>query len=193
MTAEVVTVGTATRFQEIVALLYAHGISGVPVLDRARQVCGVIAGADLVAGHGSSAGRLMTAPAYTIGPEASAEEAVRVLSRYHIGRLPVVRPETGQLLGIVTRSDLLRIRQRPDKDILLEVANMILASHPGHVAAHVRSGVVTLLGRVERRSTVADLVELVRQVEGVVRVHERIDCDLDDSHPAPAIRWGGRT
>ncbi|TMR90152.1 CBS domain-containing protein [Nonomuraea basaltis] len=220
MTADVVTVRVTTSLTEIVALLYTNGISGVPVLDWSDRVCGVISGADLAGRQTTDAPTdnpwaapaagdlrsphlsktalgLMTAPALTIDPLATAEAAVRMLARHRIGRLPVVDTRTKRLTGIVTRSDLLQIRSRPDVDIKAEITLEVLSRMPGldphDLGVWVRNGVVTVHGQLERRSAIAGLVEGIGQIEGVVRVVESIDCDINDAAPAPAqtIQWGG--
>jgi len=43
----------------------------------------------------------------TVSPEASVREAVDLLCEHRIGALPVVDPETGVVLGIVTERDVL--------------------------------------------------------------------------------------
>ncbi|MFD1547243.1 BON domain-containing protein [Nonomuraea guangzhouensis] len=68
----------------------------------------------------------------------------------------------------------------------------LLRLDPLQFTVHVRAGVVTIFGQVARRSVVPTLVEMIRQVEGVLRVIERIAYDLDDRLSAPAIHWGGR-
>jgi len=54
---------------------------------------------------GSMARDLMTEDPITISPDASAEEAARVIARSKHNRLPVV--EHGRLVGVVTRVDVL--------------------------------------------------------------------------------------
>jgi CBS domain-containing protein len=54
---------------------------------------------------GSLARDLMTANPITISPDASVEEAARVIARRKHNRLPVV--EHGRLVGVVTRVDVL--------------------------------------------------------------------------------------
>jgi acetoin utilization protein AcuB len=49
---------------------------------------------------------VMTATPFTIGPSAGLAEAAEVMRRERVGALPVV--ENGQLVGVLTRSDLLR-------------------------------------------------------------------------------------
>src|SRR3546814_7241269 len=51
---------------------------------------------------------LMTAPAITIGPDATLGEAARLMHRHAVKRLPVVDPADGTILGIVSRTDLLK-------------------------------------------------------------------------------------
>lgn len=51
---------------------------------------------------------LMTSPVHTIGPDAPAWEAVGLMRRHRIRRLPVV--EGDELVGIVTWTDVVRIR-----------------------------------------------------------------------------------
>jgi len=50
--------------------------------------------------------RVMSAPPITIGPDASVEEAARIMAEQKIGCLPVVKHE--KLLGLITETDLLR-------------------------------------------------------------------------------------
>ncbi len=55
--------------------------------------------------------RIMTTPAWTIGPESTLEEAARLMARERLHHLPVV--EGGRLAGIVSASDLIG-RDTPD-------------------------------------------------------------------------------
>ena len=55
----------------------------------------------------------MTAPAVTIGAGRSVSEAARLMTDRGIKRLPVVDAD-GVLLGIVTRTDLVRAFARTD-------------------------------------------------------------------------------
>ncbi len=49
---------------------------------------------------------IMQKNVYTIGPENSIEDASTIISKHRINRLPVV-DEDGQLVGIVTRGDII--------------------------------------------------------------------------------------
>ena len=124
MTTAVVTASVTTPYRHLVALLYAKGIGAVPVTGPAGQVLGVVSNSDLTAkaaglpaprgGRSWSArgaagsgerpwralrGELMSAPAITVTPAATIEQAARIMRRRHIGRLPVTHPLTGRLAG----------------------------------------------------------------------------------------------
>jgi CBS-domain-containing membrane protein len=55
----------------------------------------------------------MTTEVVTVGADATVAEAARLMDRNAVKRLPVVS-EDGVLVGIVSRSDLLRPFTRPD-------------------------------------------------------------------------------
>jgi CBS domain-containing protein len=55
--------------------------------------------------------RIMTAPAWTIGPESTLEEAARLMARERLHHLPVV--DAGGLVGIISAADLIG-RDAPD-------------------------------------------------------------------------------
>jgi CBS domain-containing protein len=137
----------------------------------------------------------MTAPVITIGPEASLGQAARLMHEKRVKRLPVVE-EGGKVVGIVSRADLLKVFMRPDEEIRQEVVGDVLARMlsigPDRVRATVRDGVVTVEGLVERRSLIPLLAGLVRGVDGVVGVEERLRYETDDVsfRPKPFIPWG---
>lgn len=133
MTRKVVTVDLATPLHEVADRMAASGISGVPVLDSEEKPVGIISernflqhmGADKAAfmaivaaclrGKGCAAlgirkglaADIMTSPVISVRPSATLAEAAAMLTRRGINRLPVL-DEQGKLLGILTRSDLVR-------------------------------------------------------------------------------------
>jgi CBS domain-containing protein len=173
MTTSVVTVDRITSFQEIDRLLTERRISGVPVLMMGRQVAGVVSEADLLAAEDESArearlagalgrrwrlrkpshvsltaGTLMTAPAITIGPDATIPAAARLMNTHRVRRLPVV-DEKGKLVGVVSRRDLLSVFLRPDADIIHDVRQVLdelPLTEAKDVIVAVKHGVVTLTG-----------------------------------------------
>ncbi|MFD9903675.1 CBS domain-containing protein [Streptomyces sp. NPDC059063] len=135
-----------------------------------------------------TAGQLMSKPPVLVHAEDTIAQAARTMARHRVERLPVVDDED-RLVGIVTRRDLLQVFLRPDADIRLEVVDEVLVRTlwlaPQSIAVEVVDGVVTLRGRLERRSDVPIAVRMTRQIDGVVAVVDHLTYRLDDSHLRP--------
>jgi osmotically-inducible protein OsmY len=88
------------------------------------------------------------------------------------------------LVGMVSRSDLLKPYLRADADIHREIAHEIipvrLLLDPAELEVEVREGVVSLAGELPRRSEVAELVDAVGELDGVVAVRHRLNFRTDD-------------
>jgi CBS domain-containing protein len=206
-----VTVGPATPFKEIVARLAEHRVSAAPVVDEAGRVLGVVSEADLLLKEefpdpdqdiplfwtkrrrlerekaaGSTARDLMTVALVSISPDATVAEAARRMHRAQIRRLPVIG-EGGRLVGIISRGDLLKVFDRPDHAIQREILDDVIVGEfmmaPSRFFIHVDDGEVMLQGQVERRSLIPHLVCAIHDVEGVVRVENRLAYDIDDVEP----------
>ncbi|MEV5889112.1 BON domain-containing protein [Nonomuraea fuscirosea] len=106
-----------------------------------------------------------------------------------VKRLAVV-DDDGRLVGIVSPRDLDKLFLRGDKAITAEVRDDVLDRSlrvdTGDVRVVVRQGVVTLSGRMERRTEAAIAVRVVGRVNGVVDVVDRLTWKTDDS------KWEGR-
>lgn len=133
---------------------------------------------DMVKAGAVTAGDLMTAPATTIGADATLARAARTMARARIKRLPVVDAD-GHLWGIVSRGDLLKVFLRDDEQIAEEVRGEIVGylfpAPTDAVRVEVADGVVTLAGRIADTSRVPVAGRLVRAVEGVVDVTWDLD------------------
>jgi CBS-domain-containing membrane protein len=132
----------------------------------------------------STAATLMTTRVLSISPDAPLSAAARRLQARKVKRL-LVTGDTSQLLGVVSRADVLRVYTRPDtairQDVTDEVLRHALWLDPSDVQARVQSGVVTLTGIVGRRSTAAIAARLTAQVPGVTGVVNEIQYDFDDT------------
>jgi len=130
------------------------------------------------------AGDLMTAPAVTTTPETSLAAAARLLDAHDIKRLPVV-DEEGQLVGIVSRADLLRIYTRTDDQILEDIHQGVLRQtlwiDPKLIEVDVISGVVRLRGKADRKTTAMLIAHLCGGVAGVTQVQDELTWDFDDT------------
>ena len=224
MTTSVVTVDKMAPYKEIAARMAKHKISAVPVVILGRHVAGVVSEADLLSemdkrvrdaqlepggrlhrhtgdkGHlALTAGELMTSPAITIHPDATLSAAARLMNSRHLKRLPVVDASTsgfgGNLIGIVSRCDLLGVFLRPDEDIAREAREMltqILLADPAGVTARVQDGIVTLaghLGSAEQNDLIRIAVRLTWDIDGVVSVVNRLSPieSATPSAPAPSL------
>lgn len=106
-------------------LLYGH--NGMPVLDDHGQVVGVVSRRDLdrALRHGLGASRVtgfMSKDVVSAQPDATLAQLEELVLRHNIGRIPIL--DEGNLVGIVTRTDLIGARHRrptfPRADKLLE-------------------------------------------------------------------------
>ncbi|MES5819811.1 CBS domain-containing protein [Streptomyces sp. RG80] len=132
-----------------------------------------------------TAGRLMTQPPVTVHADDTIVEAARTMAQHRIERLPVLDEEQ-RLVGIVTRRDLLQVFLRPDADIRREVIDEVLVRAlwlpPRSIDVSVTEGVITLAGRMERKSETEIAVSMTRQIDGVVDVVDKLTWRLDDAN-----------
>lgn len=120
MTRHVVTTRNDATLAEALTSLATQHVSGVAVTDHRQRLVGVISRSDIMEAEAEIAeaerrGRfldetlvrdVMTSPALTIGPEAELREAALAMEYGDVHRLFVV--EAGQLVGVVSRSDVSR-------------------------------------------------------------------------------------
>ena len=135
MTQDVLTVTPATPIADALHLMLDHRLSGLPVVDSAGQLVGILTEGDLlrraetgtekqrprwlqflrgtaqiadeyVHTHGRKVGDVMTQDVITVTPATNLDQVVELMERRHIKRVPVA--ENGRLLGVISRADLLR-------------------------------------------------------------------------------------
>ena len=213
MTTGVLSVPIDTPFEEVARTLFTGGVRAVPVLDAGGRLLGVVSEGDLLAtaergdpvpGHSgpwqrllrrrhaagdpgragaTTAGELMTTPVTTIDPDASVAHAARCMREHGLGWLPVVGDD-GRVVGVLGRSDLLRVFSRPDREIRDEVADEVLGRillvDPRRIGIDVDHGVVTLTGTLDTRADVEVAVRLVERMEGVVAVVDGLRYHYDE-------------
>lgn len=131
MSAPVRTVRDDATLAQARQELARHAHNGMPVVNRAGRLVGVISRRDLdhALRHGIADAQVesfMTRPPVTADPGSTLRELERLVLRHDVGRLPIV--DAGALVGIVTRSDLIRARH-PGAD-LRAPAERVLASLP---------------------------------------------------------------
>jgi CBS-domain-containing membrane protein len=220
MTTEVVSVDETAGFKQMVELIEQHRISALPVVDGQRRVIGVVSEADLILKEdridlgeqhvfeshrrrqereragGTTARELASVPAVTIGPGDSVREAAKLMHDRAIKRLPVVDGD-GRLVGVISRSDVLRVFMRSDDEIRREIVEDVirrtmLLDAPTLVIS-VTDGIVTATGEVDRKTDAEILTRLSAAVAGVVAVESHIRYRYDDEKQRgrPGV-WSGR-
>jgi acetoin utilization protein AcuB len=106
MSAKVITVEPQDSLAQARDLLHRHRIRQLPVLQKQRLV-GIITDRDLrtAGSNAATVAEVMTPKPVVIGPNASVDEAARMLTAHKIGALPVVEGNT--LVGILASADIL--------------------------------------------------------------------------------------
>lgn len=143
---------------------------------------------------GTTAGELMTSPAYVTTPGSPIVLAARIMDRHGVKRLPVVDAE-GRLVGIVTRRDLIRVFVRTDEELTTrireDVIKRALGLTPNLIEIDVNEGVVTLTGEFPRRSEAMAAARLTDNLDGVVAVVNQLSYVEDDTAAESLPVWGG--
>jgi CBS domain-containing protein len=219
MTAPALTVRPDMPLKDVARLLIDSDVSGVPVVDEQGAVLGVVSEGDfLVKEQGPqalrhrrlarllgeseatqrqigklaarTAGEAMTAPAITMEPSRSIQDAAAVMTERRVNRLPVV--ESGRLIGIVTRADLVRAYLRTDEELVRtirqDVLHRILWLDPATFDVTVHNGEAVVRGNVERRSTARIVEEAIAMVPGIVSLSADVGWSFDDRDLVPASR-----
>jgi CBS-domain-containing membrane protein len=200
MTTRVIWVGKDATFRDMAAALREYRISAFPVVDADRKVIGVVSEADMLnkaaladeegvisgilhrrdqaKARGVTAGDLMTTAVVAVRPEDTVEHAARLMYDRGVKRLPVT-DESGRLVGIISRADVLSVFDRTDAAISHEITSDVIRGEflkdPSAIHVTVMDGIVTLTGRPETYEIGRDIVRQVRHVPGVVAVRDRLD------------------
>lgn len=130
-----ITVTADVGLEAAARLMVDHRVSGLPVVDGAGGVIGMITEGDLirrvelgtagrpagwlsglfspgrsarefVSTHGTRVGEVMSGEVVSVSPEATLAEVVALMDTHQVKRLPVL--QAGRLVGIISRADLLR-------------------------------------------------------------------------------------
>jgi tRNA nucleotidyltransferase (CCA-adding enzyme) len=100
-----------TPAQEAAQLMQRHGYEGYPVVKNGKVV-GLLTrrAVDKAVAHrlNLAAGSLMDGGQYYVRPGDSIDELQQVMTTSGWGQVPVVDPSSGEIIGIVTRTDLLK-------------------------------------------------------------------------------------
>lgn len=133
MSSPVRTIRPDTTIEQAQRILFRYGHSGLSVVDRSDRLMGIISrrDIDLALHHGFSHAPVkgyMTRNLQTISPDTLLPDIESLMVTYDVGRLPVL--EAGELIGIVTRTDVLRqIHQQRREELPESTEKTALTSH----------------------------------------------------------------
>src|ERR1700759_5062658 len=147
MTTRVIWVTKDATFREMAAALREHRVSAFPVVDDDQKVIGVVSEADMLnkealddepgmisgllhrrdqaKARGVTAGDLMTTAVVAVRPDDTVEHAAKLMYDRRVKRLPVT-DANGNLVGIVSRADVLSVFHRTDAQIRNEILEEVL-------------------------------------------------------------------
>ena len=195
MTQAVISVTPETSIAEAARQMLDRRISGLPVVDAAGTVVGIVTEGDLlrraetgtdrtrsrwlellmtpgrmardyVHSHARKVGEVMSRDVVAVAPEAPLDTVVRLMESRHIKRLPVI--DGGRLVGIVSRANLVRA--------LLD--NLTAPQPPGSGDTAIRE---TILAEINKQPWGPRASVDVAVVDGVVDLHGSITDDRERS------------
>jgi CBS domain-containing protein len=213
MTKRVISIEADAPIMEAVRLMLQNRISGLPVVGRKGELVGMVTEGDFlrrseigtqrhrnrwleflvgpgrladeyVHASGRKVEEVMTREPITVTEDTPLDEAVGLMERHRIKRLPVVRD--GKLVGIVTRANIMHAlvslatgtKAAPAGDDVA-VREQILAeikrqSWAPMANVTVREGVVELWGTITDERERAALIVAAENVAGVKKVHDHL-------------------
>lgn len=122
MTKEVEVITPETPISKLWFKMLKHKFAGFPVVNKRNKVVGFISQHDLIkAGFtrielesesgprkGPKVREIMTTPPITLFPKSTVYEALHLMTKRNIGRIPIVN-EKGIIVGIVDREDVCKV------------------------------------------------------------------------------------
>jgi CBS domain-containing protein len=106
MTSQVVSTTADAAIWTVARQLIERGYGGMPVLGPDGALIGMLSGFDVISKDGATVGEIMSRGVVWANPDDSLEDVVQLMGLHGIRRVPVCRD--GALIGIISRSDLLR-------------------------------------------------------------------------------------
>jgi CBS domain-containing protein len=185
MSSPAVTVRPSTTVKEATQLLEHHTITAMPVLDGHGALVGVLSEADVIRDavlpdprahelplHLTGGPRpprvadVMSHHALTVPADADLAEAADLMISTVVKSLPVT--DHGQIVGVISRRDIIRVLARGDELIEAELDDLIRISGEDWLV-EIQDGVVTVEGpKSEQERDLARV--LARSVPGVVGI-----------------------
>lgn len=189
MTRPVFTVLPTDPVEGAAALLADRGITAAPVIDERNRLVGMVSEGDLLRGRVPAdptahlrpaaappvhrphiVAEVMTRDVVTAWPTEDVADVARTMLDRDVRSVPVL--DIGNVIGIISRRDLLRSVLRTDDVLAHEVQERLdaYADEPGRWTATVADGVVRIDGLVDDDEERRVVEILARTVPGIAAV-----------------------
>jgi CBS domain-containing protein len=213
MSTNIVSVLPSTTLADAVRIMLAQRVSGLPVLEGDGRLVGMITegdllrrtelesegkqpswlkafltpsrvAADYVATHGRHVSEVMTPNPIHVTPATDLAEVARLMLHKHVKRLPVV--EAGRMVGIVSRSDVLRAlarklvdmpEERTDEEIGAYIKNELAHAKwapKSSIKVQVREKIVNLEGTIFSDEERQAVIVIAENAPGVKEVQDHL-------------------
>jgi CBS domain-containing protein len=183
MTSPAITVPETATIKEAIALLEHHSIAAMPVLDDSGDIVGVISEADVIREmvvpdqRAHAAPVRLTAPPFhsrvvdvmshhplTVTSDTELARAADLITSTAVKSLPVF--DRGQVVGVISRRDIIRLLSREDPRIEAEVDELLRQTGADWLV-DVTDGIAVVDGPSDERQRELARV-LVWSVPGVI-------------------------
>ncbi len=168
MTSPARYVRSGGSFEDVIAMLVEAEISSVPVVDADLRVVGIMTEADVLrvglqpdsratliprsappAPWPEAVDEVMTGDPCTVRPTSDVADVAALMGEHGWKSLPVVDQDV--LVGVVSRSDILRTLHTSDQEILRSVSSAMTESGHPEWSVAVALGLVSISGPLDRR------------------------------------------
>jgi predicted transcriptional regulator len=205
MTANVKTVPPTASVRDAAKLMVENRLSGLPVVTAEGRLVGMLTGTEhrsswftrffsnpddmarqYAKAHGSKVHEVMSRNVISVRDDTSLKDVADVLDRSNLKRVPVVRD--GTLVGIITRSDLVRVLSEANvgqpaaksndaalqKAISQEIRKQRWFDSGGYVGTTVKDGTVEVWGVVASEEQRNALIVLIEETAGATKVEDNL-------------------
>lgn len=161
MTSPALSVPRGAPIEVAIAILGRSSISSLPVVDEAGAVVGIVSEGDVLRdqlprdprahlraslptlARDRTVDDVMTAGPHCVSPGTDSSEVAQLLARQGWKSLPVVDDDR-HLVGVVSRSDILRVMAVPDADLVEAIRHALVEAGLPNVAVTVAGGNVSV-------------------------------------------------
>lgn len=213
MVTPVITVKPSTTVKQAAELFLARKISATPVVDSEQKLVGIVSEGDLlhrveagterhrswwlegfiandtlaaeyVKAHGRKVSDVMTRKVITSSPQTPLHEVATLMEKNAIKRVPIL--ETGQLVGIVSRANLIQAVATARKLLDIPLSDTTIRekiqshlkkqpwAHTTMLNVTVNAGVVDLWGIAESAAERKAIKVAAESIDGVCAVNDNL-------------------